>query len=531
MAGKRKQQRAPKGVSLDDLITILDGDEQVAQLSRSRMKTELAGRVPGKVVDEYFATSATRQRLAKPGKLDAKYVITAPPKSFQIDVANYQAITSVSQSLVLNIIDILSRCLWAFPLKNNKMETVMKSYKSFLKSVKLTGKPEHVSMRMSMVAGDMQFASREFTGYNEGKHIATYVDIAKFDHITPGGDRLGLVDRVTGTIRRRLELMYAKRTAGTWQALVNKAVTAYNAEPHSTLAKTYNVKRMTPNEAWGLDANTQLVRYKHELGMNREADAGAQHWAPGESVRILEYRGGKLGKNPDPYWSDARLNYTVSRREGYKYFVKDASGQELVRRFRNTELKAVRSDERQDDAGLQVAKENRQRATARRTVKQKERIEPDEAVLAGPAVEAQRGLPANMEGKSLADLEPKRGQWIIVDAEGQEDTDILLRFSKTNPDTKRAQTCYVWVGKVSRVKKGNIYLQHLAAVADRSSMRKLSSRKLSFISGDKPLDGETSAEALLYLGPVEWGTTGKPGSLPKDVVKLVEQRYNTATPE
>ena len=84
MAGKR----APKGVTVDDRIELLNGDEQLAQLSKTRMKAELVGRVPGKIVDEYFATSATRQRLAKPGKLDAKYVITAPPKSFQIDVAN-----------------------------------------------------------------------------------------------------------------------------------------------------------------------------------------------------------------------------------------------------------------------------------------------------------------------------------------------------------------------------------------------------------------------------------------------------------
>ena len=71
MAGKR----APKGVTVDDLIELLNGDEQLAQLSKTRMKAELVGRVPGKIVDEYFATSATRQRLAKPGKLDAKLTL------------------------------------------------------------------------------------------------------------------------------------------------------------------------------------------------------------------------------------------------------------------------------------------------------------------------------------------------------------------------------------------------------------------------------------------------------------------------
>jgi hypothetical protein len=198
--------RAPKGVTVEDLVAILDTDEQLAQLSKARMKAELVGRVLGKIVYEYFATSATRQRLAKPGKLDASYVITAPPKSFQIDVANYQAIRGKMPSLVLNIIDILSRKLWAFCLKDNTMSTVLSTYKKFLKSVGLTAKPKHVSVRLSMVEGDMQFAAQEFTSYNESKQITTYVDAAKFDHITPGGDRLGIVDRVTGTIRRKLEL-------------------------------------------------------------------------------------------------------------------------------------------------------------------------------------------------------------------------------------------------------------------------------------------------------------------------------------
>ena len=523
-------KRAPKGVTVDDLIELLNGDEQLAQLSKTRMKAELVGRVPGKIVDEYFATSATRQRLAKPGKLDAKYLITAPPKSFQIDVANYHAITAVNPSLVLNIIDILSRKLWAFPLKNNTMPTVLSTYKKFLKSIGLTAKPKpaQVSVRLSMVEGDMQFAAEEFTSYNDSKQIATYVDAAKYDHITPGGDRLGIVDRVTGTIRRKLELQYARGTAGTsWQELVGKVVKAYNDELHGTLARVYQVKRMTPNQAWELDADLQLARYSQETAANEKEDAGARHWTPGERIRILEYRGGKLGKNPDPYWS--RGSYTVSRRDGYKYYVKDSKGAELVRRFRNTELKAVPTNEREDDAGLQSAKENRQRATARRTVKEREQIAPDENVLAGPEAEAQRGLPADREGKTLLQLKPKRGQWIIIDAEGQADDRFLLRFKKLNADNEQ-QTCYVWAGKVTKVGKKDVKLQYLASTD--GGHRKLSSRKLTLESGEEPLDGATPAKPVLYLGPLEWAPTARgKGSLPKDVVELVKQRYDTTAPE
>ena len=220
----------------------------------------------------------------------------------------------------------------------------------------------------------------------------------------------------------------------------------------------------------------------------------------------------------------------MSRRDGYKYYVKDSKGDELVRRFRNTELKAVPTNEREDDAGLQTAKENRQRATARRTVKKREQIASDENVLAGPEAEALRGLPADREGKTLLDMKPKRGQWLIVDAEGQEDTPYLLRFAKKNPETRKSQNCYVWVGKVSKVKRKDIYIQHLAASGQEQ--RKLNSRKLVIQSGEKPIDGDTAAETLLYMGPLEWAPTARgKGSLPKDVVELVKQRYDTAAPE
>ena len=431
----------------------------------------------------------------------------------------------MNPSLVLNIIDILTRKLWAFSLKDNTMPTVLSTYKRFLKSIGLTAKPKQVSVRLSMVEGDMQFAAREFTSYNDSKQIATYVDAAKYDHITPGGDRLGIVDRVTGIIRRKLELLYARKAAGTWQEQVTKAVKAYNDERHGTLARVYQVKRMTPNQAWELDADLQLARYSQETAANEKEDAGARHWTPGERIRILEYRGGKLGKNPDPYWS--RGSYTVSRRDGYKYIVKDSKGDELVWRFRNTELKAVHASEREDDAGILSAKENRQRATARRTVKEREQIAPDENVLARPEAEAQRGLPADREGKTLMQLKPKRGQWIIIDAEGQADDRFLLRFKKLN-EKDQQQTCYVWAGKVTKVGKKDIKLQYLASTNED---RKLSSRKLTLESREDGLDGATPAKPVLYLGPLEWAPTARgKGSLPKDVVELVKQRYDTRVP-
>ena len=162
-------------------------------------------------------------------------------------------------------------------------------------------------------------------------------------------------------------------------------------------------------------------------------------------------------------------------------------------------------------------------------MKEREQIAPDENVLAGPEAEALRGLPADREGKTLMQLKPKRGQWIIIDAEGQADDRFLLRFKKLNADNEH-QTCYAWAGKVTKVGKKDIKLQYLASTD--GGHRKLSSRKLTLESGEEPLDGATAAKPVLYLGPLEWAPTARgKGSIPKDVVELVKQRYDTTAPE
>jgi hypothetical protein len=417
--------RAPRDVTLDDLLNILEDDPAVALQGKTRMKRSLRGRVPGKVIDEYFEVSAVRQRLQQPRRRPRKrdrqaaqddaakaYKITGPPKSFQVDIADFGTVDR-GYRYALVAIDVLSRKLWAFPLKSRSMEeSVLPAWKKFLASVKLNKRPKSVSVRLSMVDGDDEFNARAFTSHNDSLQIQTYADFAKFDHVTPDGDRLGIVDRVIGTVKSKLRLYYASNpgTVNRWKDALPVVVKAYNESPHGTLRTVYGDRAETPDDAWELDEDVQLARHDEEREHNAKAHDAAKEWAPGQVVRILEYDGDRLGKAPRTFWSEG--TYEVTRQDGYKWRVKPVGeDEELARRFRPEELKAVPRAERRDDAGAADLRESRARAAARRRVVVQERIEP-----AAPEQVQQPRTTRSMVAKPAREPpppKPKSGEWVV----------------------------------------------------------------------------------------------------------------------
>jgi hypothetical protein len=419
-------------------------------------------------------------------------------------------------------VDILSRKAWAFPLKDHKMDTLLGAYKRFLREVGLARKPANVSARLSMVEGDNEWNAQAFRSYNAGMQIDTYVDTAEYDHITRDGDRLGIVDRLIGTLKRQLRLYFRLHagTAGRWLAVLPQIITDYNATRHGTLERVYGVKGMTPDQAYGLDKGVQEARYADELAHNAQADGLKENRLMiGQRVRVLEYRGDRIGKDISTFWSKAF--YRVARRDGYKWIVEGSDGRELDRRFKINELKRVSGAERQDEAGAKDVMKAKKAARVRRVMQQQEQIEPaQETPDETPTKEA-------LEGKTLWDLQPKVGRWIAVDAEGADEDSTLLKFKK------QGKACYVYVGKVSRLeqkgRRRTIKVRYLAAALPKH--RTLTSRYLEPLSGDKGLRGSTSATALLYMGRMEFSASGK-GSLPAEVAAKIKERYDAeAEPE
>jgi hypothetical protein len=240
------------------------------------------------------------------------------------------------------------------------------------------------------------------------------------------------------------------------------------------------------------------------------------HFMLGQRVRILKYRDGRLGRTPATYWS--KRVYSIVRRDGYKWRVAGADGAELKRRLRQSELQVVRMGEREDDAGEAEVEEQAGVERRRRRVRQRERIEPDQAEL--EPGEAPDTLPAGLEGKTLWEVPGlKAGAWLFVYAQGMPEEPALLRF------TKGGAQCTVWGGRVSSLDKRKklIRMRYLVG-GDAPRTRTLASRALTLQSGLEALEGSTGADMLLYIGPVDFPAEGK-GALPRGVVDAVKARY------
>jgi hypothetical protein len=204
-------------------------------------------------------------------------------------------------------------------------------------------------------------------------------------------------------------------------------VKAYNESPHGTLRTVYGDRAETPDDAWELDEDVQLARHDEEREHNAKAHDAAKEWSPGQVVRILEYNGDRLGKAPRTFWSEG--TYEVTRQDGYKWRVKPVGeDEELARRFRPEELKAVPRAERRDDAGAADLRESRARAAARRRVVVQERIEP-----AAPGQVEQPRTTRSMVAKPQPQPkppQPKSGEWVVQDVlkKRKGGREVLVRY-------------------------------------------------------------------------------------------------------
>ena len=138
------------------LSDILDENPSYQLLGKDKLKKKLANSGISKAeIDQWYSSREINQIYAKPEKIKS-YKINGPPNSFQLDLVLLPTYQKSNKGIreFLMLIDILSRKIWAYPLKNGKMETVMQEYKNFVSSV---GKDKLMS-----VEGDDFFSSSSF---------------------------------------------------------------------------------------------------------------------------------------------------------------------------------------------------------------------------------------------------------------------------------------------------------------------------------------------------------------------------------
>jgi hypothetical protein len=228
---------------------------------------------------EYFENSELNQIYSKKKAKD-HLVITAPLYCVQIDIferTKYK-VTNNGIYRCLLCVDIISRRAFAYPLKSGKMTEVLNQYEQFIKDV---GEDIH------SVAGDDFFNNQVFQTYNDELNIIVITGVAKDDHLTPQGNKLGIVDRLTRTLKNCIEKYMLENQTTKWTRFLPKILELYNNTPHSKFSN-----HNTPNEVFDDEDYGQKL-FEGQFKKNEKI---VMEFATGDQVHLLLGKGKFEGK-------------------------------------------------------------------------------------------------------------------------------------------------------------------------------------------------------------------------------------------
>ena len=129
------------------------------------------------------------------------------------------------------------------------------------------------------IEGDNQFSFKSFLEYNKENNIKVDTSIAKDEHISAHGNKLGIIDRLVKTLKEMIN-------KSSFNEIINKVINAYNNQPHRAI-------KSTPKEMFD-DVSKQNFNNDKNKEFNRNV-LNKNNISIGAEVRILESRG-KLEK-------------------------------------------------------------------------------------------------------------------------------------------------------------------------------------------------------------------------------------------
>jgi len=302
-----------------NLESILKANPNLKLLSKAKLFTRLKDDgITKRDIEDYFNPRELTQIYQRPQNTKFKFKITAQPRSFQIDVAimplsSKRVNNNINQ--ILMCIDIISRKSYCYPLKSGKMDDVLDAYQEFIGDV---------DENINSVSGDNFFASSIFESFNTELNIKVYTDVAKEDHITPMGNKLGIVDRFTRTLKGLIKKYSLENKTKKWVDALGEIVELYNDSPHSGLNDA------SPNEVYDdLDYSQKLyeAQFKKNQKMNDKVTMKV-----GDRVRVMLQK--KTFEKEKATFSTEI--YTIEEHRGYRFKLKG-----VKRLYRPSEMNIV----------------------------------------------------------------------------------------------------------------------------------------------------------------------------------------------
>lgn len=297
-------------------------DPKIGLLSKTKFKQkirQLHPEIRAKDIDAFLSKQALAQVNA-PSKFQGFYKIVEPPKHYQVDImfmSGYKRQNS-NISMFLIVVDILSRKLWLFPMKTKTQEAIVEALKKFTKA-----EPEALAL-----FADDEFAAAKIVAYCDEAGLMLTTDVAKDDHYDKG-DRLGIVDRATRTVKTLIRNYMLANDTARYLPKLQELVANYNSTPHTAL------RGRSPDQAYE-DLEFQKELYARYSDHNRGLQARVALQV-GDHVRRRVDRGA-FDKEGARFSSDI---FIIDSRVGFKYRIRDAQGALQPRKYKYFELQKV----------------------------------------------------------------------------------------------------------------------------------------------------------------------------------------------
>lgn len=272
-------------------------------VSKDKLKKVLKKRgieVSNKELNEFYKNSALAQQNKKI-RVKRYKKITGPYNSYQLDIVVMPTRlknANKGYNKMLVCVNIISRKAYVYPLKNNKMENILEAYANFIEDAE----------EVVMVQGDNEFNNKKFLDYNEFKSIVVITDVAKDDHMTNKGNKLGIVDAFVKTLKRRIRLYMEAYDTNKYVDALDELLEGYNDTPHSSLPDD-----VSPNEAHKDKViQTEVQNANARVNIDVEKDVNVK---VGDSVRVAEMKG-TFDKEKGTF---SKNIFTVEERIGNRY--------------------------------------------------------------------------------------------------------------------------------------------------------------------------------------------------------------------
>jgi len=224
-----------------------------------------------KDIQEYLKNQEINQINTTVNK-SYQYKITAPPRTFQIDIFWWKRGDTLIPILLL--VDILSRKAWAYVLtksqKEKRADVSVATLKEFQSEVGI----------INGLEGDNEFSSAPIKKFCEDNDIRLDTSVAKEEHIS-NGNKLGIIDRLVRTLRELIEKYFditGHRTDNI-KDVMKSVINTYNNSSNRAL------HNKTPNEVFN-NNDDQIARHITDKAHNQNIYINQYHL---KRVIMLEY--------------------------------------------------------------------------------------------------------------------------------------------------------------------------------------------------------------------------------------------------